>query len=112
MAWQKTDADRKAENAFYADPVYRRNKQLAKARARGRCEECGHRHSRLQCDHVIPRTKGGTHALANLRMLCAGDGTCKCHERKTAGEGGGYRSQANRESTMPRDPKPAPRTRW
>lgn len=109
MTWKKTDADRKAEAAFYGDPLYRRNKELAKQRAAGRCEDCGHRHP-TQCDHIIPRTQGGTHVLSNLMMRCAGDGTCRCHERKTAQEGRGYR--ANRGSRTPADPKPRPRTKW
>lgn len=111
MAWKKTDADRKAENAFYNDPAYKRNKATAKRRANGKCEDCGHRH-KTQCDHVIPRTQGGTHAIENLMMRCVGEGTCKCHEKKTAQEGGGYRSQANRGNRTPRDPRPRPRTNW
>jgi hypothetical protein len=109
VGWEKTAADRKADAAFYSDPVYKRHREIAKRRAAGRCEECGHRHP-TQCDHVIPRIKGGTHALDNLRMLCAGDGTCKCHERKTAGEGGGWRKTGD--SRVPRDPQPRPRTKW
>jgi 5-methylcytosine-specific restriction endonuclease McrA len=109
VTWEKTAADRKAEDAFYNDPVYRRNKAVVKRRADGRCEQCGHRHP-TQCDHVIPRIKGGGHAVENLRMLCAGDGTCKCHEKKTATEGGGYRARPG--SRAPRDPRPRPRTKW
>lgn len=108
MAWKKTDADRKAENAFYSDPVYLRNKAVVKRRAGGRCEKCGHRHP-TQCDHVIPHSRGGSHSAENLQMLCAGDGTCKCHEAKTATEGGGFRRNGPR---VPRDPKPTPRTKW
>lgn len=115
MAWKKTPEDRKAEDAFYNDPVYRRNKAIAKRQAGGRCQECGHRHDRLECDHIIPRTKGGTHAIDNLRMLCKGDGTCRCHETKTAQEGGGFRQPAGPGadgSRAPRDPRPRPRTKW
>jgi len=110
MAWKKTAADRKAEDAFYNDPTYRRNKAIVKRRANGRCQGCNHRHDRLECDHIIPRVKGGTHALENLMMRCAGDGTCKCHEAKTATEGRGFR--ANGGDRAPRDPKPKPRTNW
>lgn len=111
MAWKKTDADRAADAAFYSDPAYKRNKAIVRRRANGRCEQCGHRHP-TQCDHIIPRTKGGGHALDNLRMLCSGDGTCKCHEAKTATEGGGFRNPENKENRTPRDPKPRPRTNW
>lgn len=111
MPWDgKTPAERAAEQAFYSDPVYKANRAKARRRAAGRCEDCNHRHGRLQCDHVIPRSQGGGHEPENLRMLCAGDGTCKCHERKTAGEGGGWRR--NSPTRAPRDPKPTPRTKW
>lgn len=106
MPWRKTAADRRRDARIYGDPEYIRNRAAAKRRAAGRCEQCRHPHSRLQCDHVIPVTQGGTHKLDNLRMLCAGQGTCKCHEKKTAREGGGYRAR-----NTP-DPDPRPRTAW
>jgi 5-methylcytosine-specific restriction endonuclease McrA len=111
MPWEKTAADRKAENAFYNDPVYKRNKVIVLRQAGGRCSDCGHRHQRLQVDHGIPRAQGGGHELANLSAKCSGDGSCKCHEKKTATEGRGYRNPASRTTTA-RDPKPKPRTRW
>lgn len=110
MPWDNSPEKRRQDAAFYSDPTYRRNRAIVKRRANGRCEECGHRHDRLQCDHAIPHTKGGSHGVENLRMLCAGDGSCKCHERKTAGEGGGFRSNPGRRAA--RDPKPSPRTKW
>jgi 5-methylcytosine-specific restriction endonuclease McrA len=109
MPWQKTSADRQRDAKTYGSPVYRRNRAIAKRRARGRCEQCGHRHP-TQCDHIIPASQGGSHALANLRMLCAGDGTCKCHEAKTAQEGGGFRNGSS--TRTPGDPQPRPRTNW
>ena len=33
------------------------------------CVACGAR-SRLECDHVVPISEGGTHELGNLRTLC------------------------------------------
>lgn len=110
MPWDKTRADRQADTAFYSDPVYKANRALAKRRAGGRCEQCNHRHAKLQCDHVIPHAQGGGHSLGNLKMLCAGDGSCKCHERKTAQEGGGYRVSRGQRAAA--DPQPRPRTRW
>jgi 5-methylcytosine-specific restriction endonuclease McrA len=109
MPWERSAADRKAENAFYSDPVYRRNKVIVRRRSGGRCEvfENGRRCSsrdRVQCDHIIPRTQGGTHALVNLRDACFAH-----HAAKTAQEGGGYRRNGNR---APRDPRPRPRTKW
>jgi 5-methylcytosine-specific restriction endonuclease McrA len=102
--WKKTPAERKAQEAYYTDPVYKRNRAVVVRRAGGRCEDCGHLH-KTQCDHIIPRAQGGTHALENLMMRCAGEGTCKCHEAKTAREG-------NRASKGNSDPDPRPWTDW
>lgn len=105
MPWSKTPEGRRHDAETYGDPIYKRNRESAKRRAAGRCEDCKHPHDRLQCDHDIPVSQGGTHALANLVMRCTGQGTCRCHERKTAQEGGGYRKPAG-------DPQPRRRTAW
>lgn len=34
------------------------------------CQYCGQRGGRLECDHVIPVSRGGTHTLANLNTAC------------------------------------------
>jgi len=108
MPWaDKTPEDQRRDTEVYRDPEYKRNREAVKRRAGGRCEECCHRHGRLQCDHIIPVSRGGTHDLANLRMVCAGPGSCRCHEKKTAGEGGGYRS-----TRRVVDPPCTPRTSW
>jgi 5-methylcytosine-specific restriction endonuclease McrA len=107
MTWVNDAESRKRSDATYNDPEYKRNREEAKRRARGFCEQCGHRHTRLQCDHVIPRSQGGTHQLSNLRMLCAGQGTCRCHEHKTAQEG-----NAGKKAAPAHDPAPRPVTRW
>lgn len=112
MPWQNTPEDRRRSSETYGDPVYLRNRAQARKRARNYCEGCEHRHSRLQCDHVIPCSQGGTHDLANLRMLCTGKGSCQCHESKTAGEGGGYRRTRNAPAVAVTDPAPRPVTRW
>jgi 5-methylcytosine-specific restriction endonuclease McrA len=110
VTWKKTPADRAAEAAFYGDPLYRRNKAIVRRRSGGRCEvpvagrPCGSR-DRVQCDHIIPRTQGGTHALENLRDACHAH-----HAAKTAQEGGGFR--ANRSGRPAADPRPRPRTNW
>jgi 5-methylcytosine-specific restriction endonuclease McrA len=109
MPWDNTPEKRQQDAKTYGDPVYKRNRAIVLRQAAGRCSECGHRH-RLQVDHVIPVSQGGGHTADNLRALCAGDGTCQCHERKTAQEGGGYRR--NPPGRAPRDPKPRPRTQW
>jgi 5-methylcytosine-specific restriction endonuclease McrA len=103
MPWDNSPAKRAASEATYG-PEYRTNRAIARRRARGRCEQCHHLHSRLEADHIVPRSQGGTHHHTNLRMLCKGEGTCKCHDTKTAGEGGGYRK--------PNDPEPVTRTEW
>lgn len=100
MAWDHSN--RKAEDAFYSDPEYKRNRPLALRRDGGRCVLCRSA-DRVQVDHIIPRTKGGGHALANLRTLCKA-----CHASKTASEGGGGRNP----NRTPKDPAPRPNTRW
>jgi 5-methylcytosine-specific restriction endonuclease McrA len=109
MPWANTPEDRRRSSETYGDPVYLSNRDEARRRARGFCEECGHRHSRLECDHVIPRSQGGTHDLSNLRMTCKGPGSCKCHERKSAAEGHAARRAV---PAQPPDPLPRPVTRW
>ncbi len=99
MPWQKTRADRERDAKVYGNPEYRRNRQLVLGRAAGRCELCGKR-AQLEVDHIIPRIKGGGHAVANLRALCT-----SCHAAKTAQEGKGARRKGA-------DPKPTPRTVW
>jgi len=107
VVWRNSPEDRQRSSETYGDPVYLRNRDEARRRARGFCEQCRHRHSRLQCDHVIPRSQGGTHDSSNLAMLCAGQGSCKCHEHKTAREG-----NAGKTAGQPPDPLPRPVTRW
>lgn len=103
MPWDKTREDRRRDAEVYG-AAYRRARDAARRRARGICEGCGHAHRRLECDHIVPASQGGTHALSNLRMLCKGPGTCGCHEAKTGAE-----SNANR---IPADPPCTPRTVW
>jgi len=114
MPWSNDRESRRRSDATYSTPEYRRARDAARRRADGRCEGCDHRHARLQCDHIIPRSQGGGHASENLRMLCAGEGSCKCHEHKTAQEGGGFRSNPGSRGggTPARDPEHTPRTQW
>ena len=109
MTWKKTPADRQRDAKVYGSREYQRNREAARRRAGGRCEECQHPHGRLQCDHRIPVSQGGGHQLGNLAMLCVGAGSCRCHEKKTATEGGGYRG---RRAAGAADPEPRPSTRW
>jgi 5-methylcytosine-specific restriction endonuclease McrA len=109
MPWQKTPEDRRRDQAIYGSPEYKRNREAAKRRAGGRCEVCQHPHTRLQADHIIPVSQGGGHSLANLRMSCTGPGTCQCHDKKTATEGGGYRNPGRSRHA---DPQPRRSTLW
>lgn len=45
------------------------------------CRKCGLHGQVLECDHVIPRDKGGSDHPSNLQTLCVG-----CHFAKTAAE--------------------------
>lgn len=106
MPWDKTPADRERDARNYG-PEYRRNREVVMRRAGGRCEQCHHRHSRLQCDHIKNIGDGPPdHSPGAMQALCVGPGSCKCHEKKTAGEGGGYRAKAKA------DPAVETRTRW
>ena len=110
MTWANDADARRQSAATYANPEYTRNRTAARRRAGGCCEGCGHRHPRLQCDHVTGTAALGgqpDHSLGNLQMLCVGEGSCKCHEKKTATEGGGYRNRRR-----VNDPPAAPRTKW
>ena len=108
MPWTKTPEDRRRDNAVYGSAEYRKNRAIARRRAGGVCEQCQHRHPKLQCDHIIPKSQGGGNALSNLRMLCVGEGSCKCHEAKSLTESSGYR-KSGRKNT---DPPCRPRTQW
>lgn len=50
-------------------------------RANFRCQCCGvtAKNARLEIDHIIPVSKGGTNAISNLQVLCL-----KCNRGKAA----------------------------
>lgn len=103
MPWEHTPASRRRDADTYGNPEYRRNKAAVRRRSGGRCEwtdgqRCNSR-DRVQCDHKVPVSQGGTHAMTNLWDLCRTH-----HDQKTASEGGGYRRRD--------DPEPQPRTQW
>lgn len=107
MPWDNSREKRAADAKVYGTPEYRRNREAARKRANGHCEVCHHRHSRLEFDARTPVSQGGDHGLDNGRMICKGPGTCQCHDRKTAQEGGGYRR-----TNAPPDPPLQGRTSW
>ena len=107
MPWANDADARRQAAAIYGDPEYVKNRKIARRRADGRCESCRHRHPRLQCDHKINAASEGKpdHTLGNLQMLCAGPGSCKCHEKKTSAEGSAGKLQSC-------DPPAQARTEW
>ncbi|HEY5055769.1 MAG TPA: HNH endonuclease [Acidobacteriaceae bacterium] len=58
-------------------PISREVKEAVFVRDAGRCLECGAT-SELQFDHIIPVSKGGGNAEANIQLLCA-----TCNLRKS-----------------------------
>ena len=109
MPWDNSPAKRARDAEVYGSVEYRRNKAIVRKRSGGRCEvlaggrACGSR-DRVQCDHIVPVSQGGTHHVENLRSICF-----PCHSKKTAREGGGYRRTGQRPK---RDPALTPRTKW
>jgi 5-methylcytosine-specific restriction protein A len=101
MPWANDPESRRRSQAVYGDPEYKRNRAICLRQAAGRCQSCG-KHARLQCDHIIAVTNGGTHHLSNLQALCK-----RCHGTKT-GEQHGW----HRDSHPAGDPEPTPRTAW
>ena len=109
MPWADSPEKRARDAQVYGSPEYRRNRAAAKRRANGRCEQCGHRHAKLECDHIAPKGPTGPvdNSLGNLQMLCSREGGgCGCHEAKTYAQRGGSRSRRRA------DPPCTPRTKW
>lgn len=112
MGWDKSAEDRRRDAKVYGDPEYVANRKLALKRSGGKCEElvngrpCGSK-DRVQCDHDTPVSQGGTHHLANLKILCR-----RHHQAKTAQEGGGYRQKGRRGVKTQPDPVLVTRTKW
>lgn len=104
MPWDHSPQARAREGKTYQDPEYQRNRKVALRRAAGTCQQCRHKHTSLEVDHINGATAG--HNLANLQVLCRGQGTCDCHGSKTGIEGAASR-KAQRT-----DPTPTPKTRW
>lgn len=62
---------------------WRRLRQTVIQRDGNRCSQCGAdgHHHRLDLDHIVPVSQGGTDTLANVRLLCR-----PCHTPKTQAE--------------------------
>jgi 5-methylcytosine-specific restriction endonuclease McrA len=114
MPWQNDDPEkRRRDRQVYGSAEYKRNRAVTMRRADWRCEIrtegiCTFRAT--TCDHIVPVSAGGTHALSNLRAACG-----PCHRRKSAGEGGGYRNPRDPDHVRRMqwdDPEPRPFTAW
>lgn len=62
----------------YRDPEYHVNRARALNRARKACERCGRSDLKLEVDHVVPLSQGGSNGILNLQVLCR-----LCHVSKT-----------------------------
>lgn len=82
MAWNKQG------NKEYRSKVYKANRAYVVRRDMGLCFRCEYLFGRLvpfdACDHFIPLSRGGTHDIGNLWLLCA-----VCHNEKTMLESNG-----------------------
>lgn len=58
--------------------VMRRDKWLCQP-----CQRAGRVTPATECDHIVPRSKGGKCSTANAEAICA-----DCHQAKTASENG------------------------
>jgi len=60
---------------------WRQLREQVKQRDKGLCQQClkeGKIKTGGFCDHIVPKSEGGTDALSNLQMLCK-----SCHDSKT-----------------------------
>lgn len=73
---------------YYQSPQWEKLRTQALRIAGWKCSACGvgvrgakANQSRPLVDHIVPRKKGGSDAMHNLRVLCL-----PCHNRKTTWE--------------------------
>ena len=64
--------------------IYKHHSLIVFNRSGWKCSECG-RSSSLEIDHIIPRARGRSDAVSNLRPLCSGFTGCQTHRRKHGG---------------------------
>ena len=102
MPWHKAPEDRQRDARRYG-ATWRRARDAALRRARGRCEIRleGCAGAASQVDHVDGVENDPRHK--NLRAACD-----PCHKKITAQQGKGFRAGG----TPPADPQPRPRTAW
>ena len=51
---------------------YKKQRLRVLARDNGTCLMCGAQEQVMHVDHIVPRSKGGTHDMDNLQTLCVG----------------------------------------
>lgn len=59
-------------------PIPQATKDAVWRRAQGRCEICRSKY-RLEFDHMVPRSEGGTNGYNNIQLICH-----SCHYDKTS----------------------------
>lgn len=62
---------------------WRRKRDAVLLRDQFTCQVCSKVSDELEVDHIIPRARGGSDDMTNLRAICV-----PCHKVKTAREGG------------------------
>ena len=60
------------------------------------CRVCGSTSPRWLCDHILPKSMGGTDERGNLQRLCS-----TCEARKTSSEGKAHLSAQRLRSKLP-----------
>ena len=76
---QPKDIRRRPPNPAYDDAEYRRNRKIIRKQQKYCvwCGTAGTSTNKLQVDHIVPLSKGGSHHLSNLRILCQ-----NCHKTR------------------------------
>jgi hypothetical protein len=76
--WQPVYWDRfRHESNRPASNIWKVIREFIFARDNYTCQYCGERGKRLECDHVVPVSKGGSHDNSNLVTACF-----KCNRSK------------------------------
>jgi hypothetical protein len=77
MAYLEVD-NRGTSNVNQREPIPDKVKLFVWKRDDGRCVKCGSR-EKLEFDHIIPVSKGGSNTARNIQLLCE-----KCNRKKGA----------------------------
>ena len=69
QGFQRYRPDPKARNTNSRKPVSQGKVVIAMQKSNGLCVRCGAT-ERLEVDHIVPVSRGGTNEIDNLQMLC------------------------------------------